>query len=154
MNNIKYKFLTVDDINRNYNYLLDLLNMIFKENISQDFNDNLVEIYIKSLPQYINDGSAIVIGAFDNNQLIGFHWCYYLDVFGERRVHSYFVGINSKYQGKGIASKMLREIENIAKSNGVFIIESMVTYNNKNALAFHQNKGFEIERLKMKRILK
>ncbi|MFQ6862927.1 MAG: GNAT family N-acetyltransferase [Beduini sp.] len=154
MNDIKYKLLDAKDVALYKKELINILKMILHENITQSFNKYLPEKYIDQLPKYINDKSALIIGAFDKDSLIGFHWCYYLNVFDEKRLHSYFVGILPHYRGLKIAYRMFQIIENIAKKDGVFVIEAMVTYENKQAYRYHENQGFKIERVKMKKVIK
>lgn len=154
MDNINYKFLTKIDIE---NYQLDiirLMNNILRENIYQKYPENLSSEYVNRLPEYIENETALVVGAFNGNHLVGFLWCYFTEIFTEKRLHLDFVGVNIKYQHQGIAHKMLRLVEEKAKERGVFLIEAMVTANNINSCNFHKKQGFKIERFKMKKVIK
>ena len=154
MNNIYYKILSVSDVYANFNDLLKLMDIVLMENISQCFDENISREYLNKLPKYIEENNAFVIGAYNQDKLIGFHWCYYTKIFGEKRVHSNFVCVLPNYKGCGIAHEMMKMIEKISIENNVNIIEAMVTYDNKVALRYHEKNGFQIERLKMRKVLK
>ena len=153
MDNINYRFLNETDIIKYQMEIEQLMNMILNENITQRFPDNLSKKYVSQLPKFISDGSALIVGAFDGENIIGFQWCYYIQVFNEKRIHSNFIGVNSNYQNCGIAHHMLKLIEEKAKEKGVYIIEAMVTLNNTNSFNYHKNQGFIVERCKMKKVI-
>ena len=81
MNNIYYKILSVSDVYANFNDLLKLMDIVLMENISQSFYENISREYLNKLPKYIEENNAFVIGAYNQDNLIGFHWCYYTKIF-------------------------------------------------------------------------
>lgn len=127
------------------NYLFTVL----KENIVQDITYENAQKYYTDLQRFSEDGSAIVIGAFDKEKLIGFHWAYEVNIFNERRMHSYLNAIDKEYRGQQIGSKFFRKLEEISLERGIRIIEAMVTYSNQGAVRYHFSNGFEIERIKV-----
>ena len=129
--------------------LTELLTLVLTENIAQVVTREQIEKYYRDLVRYVDDGSAVVIGALECGRLVGFHWGYETKVFGERRMHSYLNALLVDYRGQGIGSRFFRYLESIALSKGIFLIEAMVTYSNEGAVKYHMNNGFEIERLKV-----
>ena len=114
---IEYKILDKNDINLHKDKLISLLEMILMENISHQYPNELSKNYIEKLPDYIENHSAVLVGAIYDTELIGFHWCYYMQYFNEKRLHSYFIGLDKQFRGKKIAHNMLNIIENEAYRN-------------------------------------
>lgn len=152
--NINYRLLSKEDVIGYSGDLRELMDIILKENITQEYSQNISEVYISKLPEYIENNSAILVGAFDKNKLVGFHWGYYVNVFNEKRIHSNFIGCFNEYQGIGVAQNMIKLMEQTAIENNVYIIEAMVTVENDKSMNFHKKNGFEIERVKMRKNLK
>ena len=151
--NITYKLMKSHDILANQESLVDMLNKTLVDNISQNFPEDLAKKYVNSMPAYIEDGSAIIIGAFDEEKMVGFLWGYEVDVFGEKRVHNAENHVIEEYRGHGIAKKMLECLEEEAKKRNIFILEAMCTVSNKNAYEYHIYNGYEVERVKFRKIL-
>lgn len=107
------------------------------------------EKYYKNMKHYIMDGSALVLGAFDDNDLIGFQWGYEVNELGAHRLHSSFVCVDPDFQGKKIGCRLMKFMEDIAKEKGVSAIEAMCSATNNNAVNYHLHNGFEIERYKV-----
>lgn len=125
------------------------LNIVLNENMSQCVTDQIVEKYYNNIVKYLIDGSAIVIGAFDKDNLIGLHWAYETNVLNERRLHSSFDIVNEKYRGQGIGTAMFKMLEKICIERNIHIIEAMVTCANEVAMKYHEKNGFTIERVKV-----
>lgn len=112
-------------------------------------NNEKIENTIEEMKCFIEDKSAIVIGAFQKNKLIGFIWGYKTTVNNKIRIHiSYFV-VNEKYRKQGIGSKLIEKIYKIAKENQIEEVELMVTAHNIPAVNFYERQGFEVERVKL-----
>lgn len=147
---MEYKILHADDIETYKEDLITLMDMVLKDNISQNYPVNQAEIYVNKIPSYIMDGSAIVSGAFKGDLLLGFSWAYELTIFGERRIHIDMIGVNPNYRGQGIATKMVELQLQETKKRGISIIEAMTTKNNANSYNWFHAIGFKDERVKMK----
>lgn len=85
------------------------------------------------------------IGAFDQEQLVGF-------IAGNgsslKRVrHSLYIviGILQQYSGQGIGKKLFRELEAWARAHGIHRIELTVMAHNEPAVKLYTAMGFEIE---------
>jgi ribosomal protein S18 acetylase RimI-like enzyme len=129
--------------------LTELLCIVLTENIIQEVLFEHAQKYYMDLRRFSEDGSAVIIGAFEGEELIGFHWGYEVNIFNERRMHSYLNAIKKEYRGQKIGSKFFRKLEEITREYGISIIEAMVTYSNQNAVKYHFSNGFEIERIKV-----
>ncbi|WP_411738691.1 GNAT family N-acetyltransferase [Peribacillus sp. S4] len=108
---------------------------------------------IELLMDYINQGSAIVIAAIDENELIGFTWLYKHDFFDEQRLHVNQIAVNTKLRGKGIGKQLFQESEKKALKEGIKTIDLIVSESNSRALDLYEKLGFETERRYMKKKL-
>lgn len=149
-----YKLLNKEDILRNKEPLTEMVTKTLEENVSQNFPNDLGRNYVEKMPGYIEDGSAIIIGAFDGNKMVGFLWGYEVDIFGEKRVHNAENHVLDSYRGCGIAKRMLQCLEEEAIRRGIYILEAMCTASNENAYKYHIHNGYEAERIKFKKLLK
>ena len=150
---IIYKIMTPEDVLVNKEQLIIMLDATLKENLSQKYPSELAENYVEKMPGYIEDGSAIIIGAFDCEKMIGFLWGYEMNIFGEKRVHTAENHVLNSYRGMGIARQMLLCLEDETKKRGICILEAMCTASNEGAYNYHIKNGYEIERVKFKKVL-
>ena len=105
------------------------------------------------MPGYIEDNSAVIIGAFDNEKLVGFIWGYIIQIFEETRLHSYMGAVHPHYRGYHIAKRLMEQQFEEARKREIFIIEAMVTKENQAAYNWHLKTGFREERVKMRKVL-
>ena len=150
---IIYKFLNSSDILYNKQDLVEMVIKTLKENITQNFPETIAQEYVEKMPGYIEDGSAIIVGAFHKEQLIGFLLGYEVDIFGEKRIHTTEIHVKEEYRRYGIAKKMLGWLEIEAIRRNIYILEAMCTVSNQDAYRYHINNGYEIERIKFKKSL-
>lgn len=147
---IEIKLLSESEIISHQEDLKFFMNMVLSENIDGNIDvEKLSAKYVEDMKAFIKDGSAVLIGAFDCERIVGFQWGYETSYFGERRMHSYFIVIHPEYRGQKIGSCFSRKLEEIALSKGIDTIEAMCTYKNQTAVNYHINNGFEIERMKV-----
>lgn len=144
------RLLKAADVEIHNENLTNLMEMVLKDNITQKYPDDQAAIYVRKIPSYIEDGSAIVVGAFDKDKLIGFSWAYELAIFGERRVHIDMIGVNPNYRKQGIAGELVRLQVKEAQGRGIHIIEAMTTRANENSYYWFHSLGFVDERVKVK----
>lgn len=150
---MEYMLLQASDIISHENEMLYLMNIILKDNISQLYPNDLAKQYVSKIPGYIEDGSAFVVGAFEDGILVGFSWAYELSIFGERRCHIDMIGVNPEYRKRGIAKKILELQINEIKKRGISIVEAMTTRNNENSYNWFHSMGFDDERVKVRKDL-
>ncbi len=147
---VEYFVFRKKDITIFYSELTDLMCEILASNISQGYPDNTPKDYVIKMSDYIEDGSAFVVGAKDNCTLVGFSWAYSLKIFDEPRFHINMIGVNAGYRKRGIAQHLVEMQMNEAKKRGVRVIEAMTTRSNKNSYNWFHSLGFEDERVKVK----
>lgn len=151
---INIRLLDSTDIKKYKTELINFMQMVLSENTDQEIPHDLPEEYVHNMEEFIENKTAIIMGAFDEDKIIGFHWGYETKNLNERRIHSYFNAIENNYRGQKIGSRFFARLEEEAKKRGIYIIEAMCTYDNKIAVNYHLHNGFEIERLKVKKVLK
>ena len=150
---MEYRLLKPSDVAKYRIQMVELMEIVLNDNITQKYPPNQAEIYVGKISGYIEDGSAIVSGAFDNENLIGFSWAYELSIFGERRVHIDMIGVNQEYRKQGVARKLIDiQIEEIKKRN-INILEAMTTKANSNSYNWFRSMGFKDERIKVRKDL-
>ena len=150
---MEVRLLQAYDITNNRAEMTRLMELVLRDNISQNYPDDLAEQYVLKIPGYINDGSAIVVGAFEEGVLVGFSWAYELSIFNERRVHIDMIGVIPDFRSHGIARKLVDiQIEETRK-RGINIIEAMTTKSNEHSYNWFHSIGFQDERVKLRRNL-
>ena len=107
----------------------------------------------EDIKRFQKDNSAILIGAFDKDMLIGFLWAYKRNVFGKQRIHLSHIVINSEFRSHGIGSKLLHTLEDLAKSEGIKKIELLTTLQNTNTVEFYKAKGYQMTRVQFEKEL-
>lgn len=125
------------------------LRMNLEENYPEFDVDSMTKQFYNNMVKYAEDNSAILIGAFDGNQLIGFHWGHESLFLGKRRMHSYMNAINPKYRGQHIGSDFFRKLEEISRDRGIDEIEAFCRASNPVAVNYHLHNGFEVESYKV-----
>lgn len=109
--------------------------------------NKIIEVY-ENMQKFIEDGSAILIGAFEDNKIIGFIWAYEIK---EKTYHVNYYAVNVNNRKLGIGQKLLDELYKIAKQNGIEKIELLVEAHNEIAIKKYRNNGFEEKYIKMEK---
>lgn len=151
---VEIREMSLEEIHNHADELRKLMLMALSENLCGEDFHQLALKYYNDMLQFKQNGSAILLGAWVEKQLVGFHWGYELTVLGNKRMHSYFTAIEPDYREQKIGSNFLNRLGEIALSRGIHELEAMCTYANKAAVHYHLNNGFEIERLKVVKKLK
>lgn len=147
---IKYFVLNKSDVEALYGDLTNLMETVLADNIPQNYPVGLAEEYVKRMANYIEDGSAFVVGAKDGEELTGFLWAYTLNIFDETRFHIDMICVNPEYRRMGIAGHLVELQVEEAKKRGIHAIEAMTTRSNENSYNWFHSLGFEDERVKVK----
>lgn len=148
MDNIKLERFNTKLIKK-YNGEIKLyLKNVLDENGILNNNEKLEKI-IEEMEKYIDDKSAIIIGAFQEDELIGFIWGYKMITNDKNRIHINYFVVNEKYRKQGIGRQLIRKIYEIANELKIEEIELMVTAENITAVNFYKKQGFEVERIKL-----
>lgn len=149
MTNIEYKVLTPKDIETYVEDITCLMETVLHDNITQNYPSDLAWQYVQKMPGFIQDGSAIIVGGFLEDRLVGFSWAYEMNIFGEKRLHIDMIGVDSSFRRKGIAHNLVQEQIQEAGKRKIRIIEAMVTRKNENSYNWFHSIGFEDERVKV-----
>ena len=148
-----FRILKAEEVKSNKEAMIKLMNIVLKDNITQEYPKDQADKYVEKIPGYIEDGSAIVSGVFDGALLVGFSWAYELNIFGERRVHIDMIGVDPIYRKRGIAKQLIDlQIEETRK-RGITIMEAMTTKDNDNSYNWFHSMGFNDERVKVRKNL-
>lgn len=129
-------------------YILFVLEENFNGDLTYEANRS-----IENMESFINDESAYVIGAFDEEKLVGFIWAYKKMFNKKEKIHISYLFVDSNFRRQGIATKLFECIVEYAHDNNIKELDLMVTSDNKNAINFYEKLGFSIERLNLCKIL-
>lgn len=148
MNEIELKEFDVEAINKYKEEIKLYLKDVLDENgISND--NNKIEKIMEEMKQFIEDKSAIIIGAFQKEKLLGFIWGYKTSINDINRIHINYFVVDEKCREQGIGSQLIEKIYEIAKEMQIQEVELMVTTKNATAVNFYKKQGFEEERVKL-----
>jgi len=103
--------------------------------------------------RFLNDGSAILIGAFKGAAIVGFLWAYRREVFGEQRLHVGHIIVSSMERSGGIGTRLLNSLEVIAGEKGIRKLELMTTAANEKTMKFYKSNGFVTVRVQLEKEL-
>ena len=148
MNDIKLEEFDSQLVNRYREELKKYLKDVLDENGISNDNEKTEKI-IEEMKQFIEDKSAIIIGAFQKEKLLGFIWGYKTNVNNKMRIHINYFVVDEKSRKQGIGSKLIEKMYKIAKTMQIEKVELMVTAKNTTAINFYKKQGFEVERVKL-----
>lgn len=108
---------------------------------------------IDGLIEHVSNGSAIVYGVFDSENLIGYVWAYEHPFREEVRIYVNEIHVAEAYRNRGIGKQLLHAIECLAKERGYGALYIHAEGNNDGAIRLYQNEGYEIERIQLRKEL-
>jgi len=152
---IEIRLISEDDLIRNKNVLISLLEDNIRINfpgigdLAEPVNSNY-----NNMRRFLNDGSAILIGAFKGTAIAGFIWAYRREVFGEQRLHVGHIIVNSMERSGGIGTRLLNSLEVIASEKGIRKLELMTTVANEKTMKFYKSNGFVAVRVQLEKELR
>lgn len=151
---IDVRFINEEDLNRDKENLIELLEDNIKINLPNiiNFTKYAIENYEDMLRFKKND-SAILIGAFYNEKIVGFIWAHKREVYGDSRLHIGHIVVNSKVRSGGIGTKLLNYLENYSIRENIKKIDLMATLANENTMKFYKANGFSIVRVQLEKEL-
>ncbi len=108
----------------------------------------------EELYEYIEKDKAIVLGAFDENKLIGFLWSYQYPFRDDKdRLYISILHVNKNYRGMNIGSELMKKIEYLAKERGYDKLFLHAEATNNGACNFYKKHRFNKERIQFVRRL-
>ena len=139
--NIKYRNITLIDIKNNQDNISEFIKTIlkFEEKDNSKIQIKTLEV-LSNMQKYIIDGTANIIGAFDNEKIIGLIWMYKIE---KENMHINYFCVNKNYRNMGIGRKLLELSKEYAQKNKIKDIELRVSNNNINAANFYKKNGFK-----------
>jgi lipopolysaccharide/colanic/teichoic acid biosynthesis glycosyltransferase/ribosomal protein S18 acetylase RimI-like enzyme len=156
---VEIRFISIEELIRNHTSIIELLkdNLLInfpyvKEDIKE--LDALAKVGYNKMLRFQQDGSAILLGAFEEGKIIGFLWAYPSEVLGEKRLHIVHFIVNSSARSEGIGTKLLSLLENIASEKEIKKFELMATVENVNTMKFYKSKGFVTVRVQLEKELR
>lgn len=100
------------------------------------------------LVQYVQESKAIVFGAFEDGEQIGFIWAYpYAFRSQTDRVYVSILYVNEQYRSMKIGQKLLAAVEDRARELGFRSVFLHTDASNTGAVKFYHNNGFSDERI-------
>lgn len=148
---ISYRELQENDILSQKKEIIALFKLLFA---ADDCKEIIATKYFENMYEFSKDGSAILLGAFYGDNLIGFHWGYEISWGGHKRIHSYFIAVEENYQNMSVGTTLQKMLEDVAVSKGIGIIDTNCEADNQKSFKYHLKQGFEIEGYHMKKVLK
>jgi ribosomal protein S18 acetylase RimI-like enzyme len=131
---------------------------LFAENtrghvIDQVIEDKYILFKARELFAYLDQGKAILLGAFAENKLVGFLWAYPRIFLEESRLYINAMIVADKYRGKGLGKMLVLQLEEYARENKIFAIDVQTASFKTEAIEFYRKLGFEHERVQMRKPL-
>ena len=132
--------------------IAELFNVSVKLNFPHAFVDaGYGEKKCDDVAAYLEDGSAVVFAATQQDKLLGWIWCHKIARMGGSRLHIAEIAVSDDCRKKGVGSRLLAEAEKYAIENEYPEIDLLVTADNAAAVSFYKKESFETERYLMKK---
>jgi dTDP-4-amino-4,6-dideoxy-D-galactose acyltransferase len=110
--------------------------------ISSDKFEKLYERWMLNGIEKI-EGSVIYVSTNILNEIEGF---IQIKILKEEKIIIELIAVSRQARGKGIGSKLLKDIENIANNNGISIIEVVTQDENVPATTFYLSNSFNLQK--------
>lgn len=128
--------------------------LIYASNHHANFTDSYsheeADMKCSEMIDYLEKNQAAVLGAFDNDSLIGMLWSYpYPFREDKNRLYISIVHIDETYRGQKIGSRMFSLIDNYAKEKGYRCVFLHTEGDNAQARGFYKHCGFKEERVQL-----
>ncbi len=151
---MKIKKFSADVAEKNFATLTDYY---YKNSKACSCMDSFVredaEAKIKSMIAHIADGSAIVYGCLDGDELLGYIWAYRISFRDEDRVYVSEVHVSEKCRGQGIGHLLLAAVEAEAREMGVPALSIHAEADNAGAIRLYEREGYRMERVQLRKPL-
>ena len=108
---------------------------------------------ISNLIEHLRDETAIVYGAFEDDDLIAFIWAYVHQFREENRMYVSEIRVKEEYRKRGIGNQMLRLVEDKARELDIGAIYLHAEANNPEAIGFYKAAGYCEERIQLRKSL-
>ncbi len=106
---------------------------------------------IESMLEHVRNGSAMVYGTFDQENLIGFVWAYGHPFREETRIYISEIHVDERYRGRGIGKQLLTAVESMARSRGYKALYIHAEGDKDDVIRLYQQEGYVIERVQLRK---
>ena len=107
----------------------------------------LIETKLDGLVKYVKEGKAYLLGAFCEEQMLGFLWGYPVSSPFEIVFHIAYLSVSENGRRRGIGRNLILAAENQANAIGINKVELIVGANNIGALDFYKKMNYETDRI-------
>ncbi len=98
--------------------------------------------------RFIENEYATIFVAVEDERIVGFILVNGNNIQRKRHVATIVIGILQEYNGRGIGTRLFKEVEKWAKLHDVWRLELTVMAHNTRAQALYKKAGFEKEGVK------
>lgn len=132
------------------------ITQLYFDNVrSNQFHDHYTweeaEAKIDGLIVHLENGTAIVYSAFDEEEIIGFIWAYVHQFREETRMYVSEIRVKEEYRKRGIGSRLLELVEEKARELNLPAIYLHAEANNLNSMMFYADNGYVKERIQYRK---
>jgi GNAT superfamily N-acetyltransferase len=93
-------------------------------------------------PTLIEEFGSTAFVIRDDGRVVGYLFGYFAQ--GRPYFYIHLVAARDSHKGQGIASKLYRHVEEIARANGMSALKAITGVGNRRSMAFHKSRGFEL----------
>ena len=148
------KLIDKDEFNKNTAIFEEILRDIYHKNFDIDMEllKKKVVDKIKDLNSYLENDTAVLLGAYHNLSLIGFLWMYMISDNKTTKMHITQIGILPNYQGLGYGKLLMEKAEEQALFFNVKYIELYSKFDKK-LIKFYTKNKYNIKQVKLEKKL-
>lgn len=144
---ISYRLMTRDDVSQNGATFIGWFHEAHVFSFPEDKYDITdSEKRYEALLDYLDSGKASIMGAFDEEHLLGFIWFFEIS---KGRGHINEVIVGPDFRSRGIGTVLMSEVINYLEYHSIDEVELHVTSTNKRAVELYKKLGFVTERILM-----
>lgn len=139
-----------------FDHVREQLVHLLKKAVVNNFAESKIDdsYYLEKCDEagtYLKDGKAVIYLAYKGEKAVGWIWSHRIDRFDKHRFHIASIAVDKEYEHLGIGSRLVAAVEEFARINNADGIDLLVTADNLNAVEFYRNRGYETERLLMRK---
>lgn len=145
------RLMTADDLSI---YKNDIALFIYESVRMSNYEDGYclcqAEQKCDELHGYLMSDRAIIVGAFEDNCMLGFLWAYeYPFREDKNRLYVSIVHVKEKYRNQHIGARLLEKIETVAKERNFDAIYLHAEASNVRACRFYEHMQYSCERVQL-----
>lgn len=108
---------------------------------------------IEGLIEHVSNGSAIVYGVFDSDDLIGYVWAYEHAFREEVRMYVNEIHVDEHHRGRGVGRQLLKAVESLARERGYGALYIHAEGDNGDVIRLYKDEGYVTERIQLRKSL-